>query len=128
MNHVFAADTKIDKISKEVKQVIQDNIKYLNDEDLGKCMSTIHSKSRGYATNKKQTENLFQRYDLSYKIDKTAFVAKDKDYAYVRVIQTTKKLKGPAFRDNKIEILHILKMEGDQWKIWTSAILKIEYL
>jgi xanthine dehydrogenase molybdenum-binding subunit len=46
----------------------------------------------------------------------------------VRVTQVTRKVSGPAFRDNRATLLHALRKSGGQWKFYNTVVLKIEYL
>lgn len=115
-------------IFKAVSKTVEDNCKFLTDENLEKFLSTIHSESLGYQDAKKDPKQLFDQYDLVYTITSKKLLGYDSDYAYIRVTQVTKKVKGPAFRDNSIDVIHVLKKENGIWKIWSGCLLSIQYL
>jgi uncharacterized membrane protein len=46
----------------------------------------------------------------------------------VKYVQITKKVSGPAFRDNKVTGIHILKKSDGKWKIYNTEIKDVKYL
>ena len=125
---VLAKDDGKETIKTELHKNFSDSIKALHSENLDGYMSTIHDSSLVYSPTKQAMTNIFKTYDLKYEILKYALVAVDSDYAYMRVLQSTKKIKGPAFRDNKVDALHVFKKKKDKWLLWQTSLLSIEYI
>ncbi len=48
--------------------------------------------------------------------------------AIVKVDQTTTKVRGPQFRNNKIVLMHKFNKSQGEWKMFSSEIQKVEYL
>jgi len=112
----------------DIKQVVLSNLKYTQNENLDKAIKTMHSKSPANLATKQMLEKLFPIYDLKYELVKYNYIAKDSDYAYVRILQKTTKLDGPAFRNNEIDALQVFKKENGSWKLWSQSNLGIKFL
>jgi len=108
--------------------VVQENIKAMNNEDLDKAMATIDDQSASYDQTKKVAKQLFELYDLKYELDSLKVISQTDDEARVECIQTTMKVKGPAFRDNRIVFVHTLRRVDGIWKIYNSKVMKLDYL
>jgi len=111
-----------------IEQVINDNLKYILEEDLELTLTTIHTQSPNYASSAQIMQQLFVAYDLKYEIVEINFIDVDDEYAYVRVVQKSEKINGPEFRNNILDALQVFKQEEGQWKLWTQANLAINYL
>jgi hypothetical protein len=110
------------------EEVIQANIEYMNAENLEGTMSTIHSDSPTFEITENLVKKIFDIYDLNYKIEKLKVISEDVQEAVVEFTQLTTKLKGPEFRNNRVTGKHIIKKDGDSWKIYSTKILNSEYL
>jgi hypothetical protein len=108
--------------------VIQENIKAMNDKDLDRMMATIDEQSPSFDQTKQVAKKLFEMYDLKYDLDSLKVITQTDDEARVECVQTTTKLKGPAFRDNKIAFVHSLKKSDGNWKIYFSKVMRLDYL
>ena len=117
------AETPNDPIS-----VVQENIKAMNDEDLDKTMATIDEQCASYDQTKQVAQRLFEIYDLKYELDSARVIMKTDEEARVECVQTTRKVRGPVFRDNKINFVHTLRKSDGYWKIYNSKVMKIDYL
>jgi len=117
------AETPNDPVS-----VVQENIKAMNDENLDKTMATIDEQSASYDQTKQVAQRLFDIYDLKYELDSLRVITKTDDEARVECIQTTTKVRGPAFRDNRIDFVHSLRKVDGIWKIYNSKVMKLDYL
>ncbi len=114
-------------VKTEVYNVIQNNIKYMQQENVELTMSTLHTQSPVYEATKMTSIQIFEVYDLKYELSQYNFITQDGEYAYARVVQRTTKMSGPEFGNNVIDLLHVLKKEAGKWKIWTSAPLEIQF-
>ena len=71
---------------------------------------------------------IFSQYDLSYTLLDFKVISVKNDTAIIEIRQETKKIKGPAFRDNIITAVHTLKKRPNGWKIADTQIKKTEFL
>jgi hypothetical protein len=108
--------------------VIRENIKAMNDKDLDRMMATIDEQSPSFDQTKQVAKKLFEMYDLKYDLDSLKVITQTDDEARVECVQTTTKVKGPAFRDNKIAFVHSLKKSDGNWKIYFSKVMRLDYL
>jgi tetratricopeptide (TPR) repeat protein len=111
-----------------VTAVIFENIRASNTENYARYMATIHSKSPGYKSTEAMTKEAFSLFDLSYKISRVKVIDQKRDKAVVAFVLTTKKIRGPSFRDNRITGEMILRKENGVWKIYDQKVHNITYL
>ena len=114
--------------SSNIEQVILDNLKHTQTEDSAAAMGDLHSQSPAYLATQQMLQQLFPAYDLQYELLSYKFIGEDDEYAYAKVKQRTRKISGPAFQNNEIEMLMIFKQENGVWKLWTQANLSISYI
>jgi hypothetical protein len=108
--------------------VIFANIQAANAESIPHYMATIHSKSPSYQSTKDMTKEAFGLFDLSYRISGVKIKKQTDNEAVVAFTLTTRKIKGPSFRDNRITGDMILRKEDGKWKIYTQVVHDIKYL
>ena len=108
--------------------VVRANADALNREDLSAAIALMHPDSPGLQQTKEMSEKLFQAYDLRYTVKDLAVESVTGDEAKVRFSQVTEKLSGPAFRNNRVDGIHILKKQNGEWKLYNTQVTKIEYL
>jgi hypothetical protein len=116
------------EISGDPKTIVIENIKAMQQEDLDRAMATIDEQSEAYEQTKKLAQRLFEVYDLKYELDSVRVIGQTESEAKVQCLQTTRKVTGPAFRDNKIDIVHRLRNTDGFWRIYSSQINRIDYL
>ncbi|MNY48158.1 hypothetical protein D3C86_1834680 [compost metagenome] len=89
--------------------------------------STIDESSPGYEQNKVIASQIFQAYDLQTVIESSKIIVYTGDEAVLYSVQTTKKLKGPQFQDNRTTMVTTLKKSADgKWKLVQSYPLSAE--
>ncbi|MBE0538085.1 MAG: hypothetical protein IH620_00105 [Ignavibacterium sp.] len=108
--------------------VIEANAKYMNEENLEKVMGTIYKDSPAYQTSEMLIEKLFEVYDLNYKIINIKVLEDNGSEAKVEFTQVTTKIKGPEFKNNRSTGIHLLKKEGDSWKIYSTQMKDVQYI
>ncbi len=108
--------------------VVQSQIDALNRQDLKASMDAMHPSSPAFQTTKDFGKMIFENYQLRFKLQSTAIESITADTAKVRFTQTTKKITGPEFRNNRVDGVHILKKYKGKWKIYDTKTIKIEYL
>ena len=114
----------------ELEAVIQHNLKAMNDEDLEAYMSDIYigADPTLVTSTRALMEAAFEEFDLSNKIISFKVISCDGDNAVVEVVQETKKIKGPAFQDNRTTVEHTMKKTADGWKLFKTKLKKAEML
>jgi PBP1b-binding outer membrane lipoprotein LpoB len=119
-----------DKSSEEqaVKDVIMKNTQAGNDEDVAAYISTMDKDNKNFDHMEDMMNTIFSTYDLNYQVKDLKIIELNDNEAKVQFVQITKKLKGPTFRDNRIEGVHTLHKTSDGWKIYDTQIKKIDYL
>jgi hypothetical protein len=118
-----AVDTK-----EAVLGVIVENIAAHNAEDVERYMDTIHRFSPARFTTRAMLEQSYSQFDLSSQIYGLQIIEMDKREAKVSFILITKKIRGPAFRDNRVEGTMILRKQGKEWKLYGQEVENITYL
>lgn len=117
----FAADQD------EGRKIIEDNLKTLNDGDVEAHMATIHSESPNFEATRDGMKETLAEYKLKFTLISCTLVGKDGEYLVVRVKQKTEKITGPAFKNNEMDMMNILKKDKGKWKIWTSAVMESKF-
>jgi hypothetical protein len=127
---LFMSNTAIanPELAKTIKENVLHNLKYMQEEDSSKAMSTIHSQSPSYLSTKNILSQIFSNYKLSYKLVSFKFIAHHDDLVYARVKQATKKISGPVFQNNIIDMVQVFKQESGIWKLWAQANIGIKYI
>jgi hypothetical protein len=123
---VFACSSK--KEYKTPESLINANAEYMNEEDLGGVMTTVHPKSPNYAATEAMAKQIFDRYDLNYKIENIKVLEENDKEAKVEFTQVTTKIKGKDFKNNKATGIHTLKKDGDSWKVYSTEMVNVEFL
>ena len=123
---VFACSSK--KEYKTPESLIKANAEYMNEEDLEGVMTTVHPKSPNYAATEAMAKQIFDRYDLNYKIENIKVLEENDKEAKVEFTQVTTKIKGKDFKNNKATGIHTLKKDGDSWKVYSTEMVNVEFL
>ena len=112
----------------DIHKIILANLEHTQNEDSAAAMGDVHSQSPAYLPTQQMLQQLFPTYDLQYELVHYTFVGEDSEYAYAKIKQRTKKIRGPAFKNNEIEMLMIFKREDGIWKLWTQASLLVTFI
>jgi hypothetical protein len=124
--NLVVADVNIEKAA--IKSVLILQFKALNEENIEAYMATIDPSSPGFELTRNVTAKVFYSIDLKYVMNKFNVVSISNNTAIVRVDQTTTKIRGPQFRNNRLLLLHNFKKSNEKWKMFSSEVEKIEYL
>ncbi len=108
------------------ESVVEANAKYMNEEKYDEAMNTIHKDSPSYPASEIMIKQLFERYDLNYKIVSMKVLEDNNSEAKIEFVQITTKLNGPEFKNNKSTGIHRLKKDGDSWKIYSTQMTDIQ--
>jgi uncharacterized protein YchJ len=110
------------------ESAIKANASYMNEEDIEAAMNTVHPQSPTFTATESMMKQIFERYDLNYKIENIKVLEKNDKEAKVEFTQITKKLKGPDFKNNKTTGIHTLRKDGDSWKVYSTEMVNVEFL
>jgi hypothetical protein len=112
-----------------ITAVLQANMKYSTEENLEGVLSTMDATSPGFDQNKQVYMQMFNMYDLSFTLDSSKIIYYTENEAAVYTVQTTKKLKGPAFQDNRSVMVSTLKKsKAGKWELEASFPISSEPL
>ncbi len=115
-------------VADALEKLVESNLKYSQQEDIDKVMATMHSQSPSYLPTKNAMASIFPNYEISYELLSFRFIAYDGDLAYARIKQRTRKISGPAFNDNEIDMVQAYRKEAGEWKIWSQMNIDIKYI
>ncbi|WP_128896551.1 copper amine oxidase N-terminal domain-containing protein [Longirhabdus pacifica] len=116
-------------LKRKVTDVIENNVKASEDEDIEAFMDTIHEQAPTYDMLEQQAKFMFATYDLKYSLEENVLVYVDEDEgeAYVYTVSTTSKLDGPPFTDARTKAILVLqKNEENEWKIVSTTPITTE--
>jgi hypothetical protein len=107
---------------------IQENIAAHNAEDADRYMATIHSDAPGRMATRLMLQQSYKTYDLSSKVYNLKLLALSEEEARVSFTLVTEKISGPAFRDNRVDGVMILRPDKGAWKLYGQENDDITYL
>ena len=123
-----AAQDPKETLATALKAVVDANVLACNQRDIEAYMLTLHSKSPGALETRTQLADLNKQYELAYRVLSYGFIGSDADYAVARIKQETRKLKGPEFQNNEIDMMQSFRKEKGVWKVWTTSILEVKFV
>lgn len=126
ISFVFACSSKKEYETPEA--LIKANAAYMNEEDLEGVMTTIHPESPSLPATEAMAKQIFDRYDLNYKIEKIKVLEENENEVKVEFTQLATKLSGPEFKNNRITGVHTLRKDGDSWKVYSTQMVKVDLL
>lgn len=112
----------------DVRIVIYENMDAANKEDIDRYMDTIHPRAAGRSLTKNAMQDLFVKYDLYYNVTNLDILEIGAKEARVAFVLTTRKVNGPAFQDNLITGVMILRFQDGSWKIYDQELNEVTYL
>lgn len=111
-----------------IKAAVYENLRALQREDLEAYLATIDPGSPVFEVTKVLTEELFKTYDFKYDLNSLQVINTAGNEAKVRATQTTRKIAGPDYRDNRAVVIHTLRKTNGRWKLFRTDVEKIENL
>lgn len=111
-----------------LRAVIEANLSAMQRGDTIAVMATIHPGSPDYAKTSAAVAEI-AKMQVEFKLEKVEVASANDREARVDYVQLTRRTGHAfAFRDNRITGTHLLRRDGDAWKIYTTRIRKLEYL
>ncbi len=107
---------------------MRQNLDAAANEDLDAYMATLDPRGPLYNATETMMREVFANYDLKYELTDIKVVEKTDSEVKVQATQVTRKVRGPAFRDNKLVAVHTLRRTNGVWLLYDSEIKSIEYL
>ena len=117
------------KTEAELKAVIMADMKAMEDEDIDAAISgLVINDSDSLAASRKVYEDLFEKFDLSYKLVGFKVISCEGDNAVVEVVEEVRKIRGPAFQNSRTTMETTMKKTSSGWKQVGSKLKKTEAL
>lgn len=118
------------KIEEEIIQVINKNIEVMQEESIDDYMQMVFVEDDQlfYKQIEQSLKISYDRYDLQYEVRDIEFLLVTEDEVKVRLMQTTRLIKGEEFRDNECIIMHLLKPQDGEWKFVKSVVESVKYM
>lgn len=125
---LIAACSGEKSVEDQLKAVVMENFKTTEAENMSAMLDTIHTQSPFYAQTEKLAVQIFDAYDLKYELLEFKYVGLDGEDAIAEYKFSTKKVAGGVFKDNIINTRQKFRQEDGNRKIWSMAILEIDYI
>ncbi len=119
------AGPSVDRSTPEA--TVRSNLRGFEQESIEVVKQTMHPDSPAYDQTVQQASQMFSQYELEYSLTIRG-TRTNGDRAEVDVTQTTRKISGPQFRDNRIEATHDVRTYQDHWRIYDTSVSDVEYL
>ncbi len=100
-----------------ITSVVFENIAAHNAEDVERYMATLHSDAPNYDQTRDVLLEAYRNYDLQHTVTGVELLKSSKNRAEVAFVLTTRKIRGPSFRDNRITGVFKLRKEDGRWKV-----------
>jgi tetratricopeptide (TPR) repeat protein len=107
--------------------VIYQNAQAGNAKNLDAYMDTIHPNSPAYHQTRSTLEEMFAQYDLYFQFYNLEVTSLKSNEAEIHFQLLTRKLRGPAFRDNVVTGTMTLRPDNGTWKIYRQKIEDVQY-
>lgn len=115
-------------VAAELEMLMMENLKATEAEDMDAMLKTFHTQSPSYPEAEKISALAFENYDINYELQQFEFVGINGEYAIARFKFSSEKVAGGDFKDNTLDTFHVFRKENSKWKMWSQAILEIDYI
>jgi hypothetical protein len=110
-------------------EVVRRNAQFMQEEKIDEMMATLHPQSPTFAQTRAIMEGLAEKFDLKCELKALEVVSATPDEIRVRFDQTTSKVKGEGgFPASRVVGIHLLKKDGNAWKIYSTEEISAEVL
>jgi tetratricopeptide (TPR) repeat protein len=113
--------------NQQLFDVINENARAANAEDLAAYMATIHPNSSMYGQTEKALKDVFSQFDLDFKFYDLQVTGLESNEARVHFSLLTRKRAGPEFRNNIVIGTMILRPDNGIWKIYNQEVDDVQY-
>ena len=110
-------------------EVVRRNSQLMQEEKIDEMMATLHPQSPAVAETRTAMEGLAKKFDLKSELSAVEVVSARSDEVRVRFDQTISKVKGEGeFPSSRVVGTHVLKKDGNAWKIFSTEVISTEVL
>ena len=109
-----------------LSDLVRANLAASQGEDVNAVRATLHPDSPVFGGSLRTCQQLFDYYDLTFKLLSFRVLTRDDGYIIARGSQETKKITGGDFHDNVSDCLYIFRKHKDQWRLWQQTVLEAE--
>ncbi|HZJ14664.1 MAG TPA: hypothetical protein VFD27_06425 [Chthoniobacteraceae bacterium] len=110
-------------------EVVRRNSQFMQEEKIDEMMATLHPQSPTFAQTRAIMEGLAKKFDLKCELTGLEVVSATPDEVRVRFDQTTSKVKGEGgFPSSRVVGIHLLKKDGNAWKIYSTEVISTQVL
>ena len=126
---IYIAQNKSNNDRISIEKLLKDNLLAYKEENITALMDSVHPDSPARAQTEEFSKIAFDMYDIDYEYTNLEIIEISESEATIQVTQTTKKINGPDFKDNRATSIQTLKKYDGKWKFFNLlAITNIEYL
>lgn len=111
------------------KEVLEANLQYSEAEDMEQYLQTIAS--HGREATRVEMNQFFQDYTVSHELTAFEVVERHDDEIVVKTSQMIKDQNQEGdkrYRSHKAKMMHVLKREDNQWKIFESNVMDVQFI
>lgn len=122
-------DITNEEAAQEVKQVLEDNIAALNQEDMEGYLSTIAESA--HEETREETKQFFEEYDIDYELLNAIVIEEEENKFVLEAEQRAQAVSAPKdteYRDHVSVNHHTFEKEKGEWKITGSQLVDIHYM
>lgn len=128
-----SADTKpagnkadLAELAKQLRAVVEQSIQATNDKDAQAILVTIHPGSPARKTTAQALDQGLQQAPVTMELAEFRAIGADDLYAVARVKQKVIPNNPRAPREAILDVIHIFRRDGQDWKFWTTEQLGLE--
>jgi hypothetical protein len=117
-----------DLMWRSAESAIRSQLAAANSEDVDTYVSYVHPDSVDFSDARARAEKVFADNDLRTTLESLDADSVSEGEVKARFVQRTEKLSGLEFRNNRITGVHVMRKDGDMWKIYSTRMDKVDYL
>lgn len=108
-------------------EVVRRNVQFLQEEKVDELMATIHPQSPAFAATRASVTELVKEFDLKCELSALDVVGSSNGDLRVRFDQLTERKKdGVVEPRTRMVGMHVLRKDGDAWKIYDTEVINVE--
>ena len=110
-------------------ETVRRNVRLLQEKNIGEMMATIHPQSPAFAPTRTSITELLKEFDLTCELTLLKVEGARKGDVRVRFEQITQRKKGGVAEPRtKLSGVHVLRKEGEAWKIFDTEIIAADLI
>ena len=126
---IYIAQNKSSQDRVSIEKLLNENLQAYKSENLTALMDSVHPDSPAREQTEEFSKMAFAMYDIDYEYNNLEIIELSESDATIKLTQTTRKISGPDFKNNRATSIQTLKKHNGKWKFFNLlAITDIEYL